>query len=91
MIKDKMKILIFKDKYCARYFKAETKEQRNHAALEVMKERLENGWYHRPSEPTYEPEVSEEIYAGLSPLLKSEEDRTRKRGLLRRIALFQVA
>lgn len=74
-----MKIIVFKDKYCTRYFKADTKEQLNHAALTIMKERLEQKWYSRPREPQYLTEVSEEIYQQLPAALKETEDRNRKR------------
>ena len=39
------RILILKEKHCDRYILADTDEQLHKAALALMRERLEGGWY----------------------------------------------
>ncbi len=67
---EKQRIIIFKEKHGNRYFDASTEEKLHIAALKVLKERFESGWYYEPEEPQG---VEEEI-TGLRTSLEVVKD-----------------
>lgn len=74
------KILIVNEKHCTRYFDASTPELLNAAALKILKERWNEGyWYYLFDPPSEEGVLSEEQIAALpTEALKQRETETRQ-------------
>jgi hypothetical protein len=77
-----MKILVAKEKYDTRYLDASTTKALARSALELLKERLDSGWYPKPNElfPDKEnqEEMSQEAINALPERYRVQEEKRQK-------------